>query len=116
MTAERATARDAAAGKETGRSVLVFGINYAPEPTGTALNTTWLTENLSERGWEVTMVTGMPHYPAWRRQPAPLRSRSGHISIRRHMHYVPARQSALRRAAYELSWTATASRSLLPSR
>jgi glycosyltransferase involved in cell wall biosynthesis len=96
--------------------VLVFGINYAPEPTGIALNTTWLTETLSERGWDVTMVTGMPHYPAWRREDAPRRSTNGRVSLRRHVHYVPARQSALRRAAYELTWTATALQSLLPSR
>jgi putative colanic acid biosynthesis glycosyltransferase WcaI len=98
------------------RSVLVFGINYAPEPTGIALNTTWLTENLSERGWDVTMVTGMPHYPAWRREAAPRRSANGRVSLQRHVHYVPARQSAMRRATYELSWTTTALVSLLPSR
>ena len=116
MTATQTAARDAAVARQGPWSVLVFGINYAPEPTGTALNTTWLTESLSERGWNVTMVTGMPHYPAWRRQVAPRRSTNGHVSVRRHVHYVPASQSALRRAVYELSWTATASRSLVPSR
>ena len=115
MTATQTAAHDAAADRQGRRSVLVFGINYAPEPTGTALNTTWLTESLSERGWDVTMVTGMPHYPAWRREAAPRRSTNGRVFIRRHVHYVPARQSALRRAAYELSWTATAFRSLVPS-
>ena len=86
------------------------------EPTGIAVVTTWLTEALTKRGWDVTMITGMPHYPAWRREPAPRRARNGAVAVRRHPHYVPARQSALRRAAYELTWTATAAQSLLPRR
>jgi colanic acid biosynthesis glycosyl transferase WcaI len=108
-------------GRDFGRgseqlSLLVFGINYEPEPTGIAVITTWLTRGLAERGWDVTMITGMPHYPAWRRQPAPRRTHGGAVAVRRHLHYVPRRQSALRRAAYELTWTATATRSLLPRR
>jgi colanic acid biosynthesis glycosyl transferase WcaI len=98
------------------RSLLIFGINYAPEPTGIAVVTTWLTEALTKRGWGVTMITGMPHYPSWHRQPAPRRTHNGAVAVRRHLHYVPARQSALRRATYELTWTATATRSLLPRR
>lgn len=30
------------------RSLLVVGINYAREPTATALNTTWLAQTLGE--------------------------------------------------------------------
>ena len=44
--------------------LLAFGINYAPEPTGTGLNTTWLLEQLARRGWETAIVTGVPHYPS----------------------------------------------------
>jgi putative colanic acid biosynthesis glycosyltransferase WcaI len=98
------------------RSLLVFGINYAPEPTGIAVVTTWLTESLAGRGWDVTMITGMPHYPAWRRERAPRRTRNGTVDVRRHLHYVPSRQSALRRAGYEVTWLATAGQSLLPRR
>src|SRR5207248_609728 len=87
-----------------------------PEPTGIAVITTWLTRSLAERGWEVTMITGVPHYPAWRRQRAARRTHSGAVAVRRHLHYVPARQTALRRAAYELTWTAMAARSVLPRR
>jgi glycosyltransferase involved in cell wall biosynthesis len=97
-------------------TLLVFGINYEPELTGIAVITTWLTRSLAERGWNVTMITGIPHYPAWRRQPAPRRTHNGAVAVRRHVHYVPARQSAVRRAAYELTWTATAVRSLLTRR
>jgi colanic acid biosynthesis glycosyl transferase WcaI len=97
-------------------SLLVFGINYEPEPTGIALSTTWLTESLTKRGWDVTVVTGMPHYPSWRRQSAPRRSYNGEVLVLRHVHYVPGRQSALRRAAYELSWTVTAAQSLVARR
>ncbi|TML85075.1 MAG: hypothetical protein E6G08_15150, partial [Actinobacteria bacterium] len=90
------------------RRLLVFGINYAPEPTGTALNTTWQTEALSELGWDVEIVTGVPHYPMWRRVPAPPRERHGDVSVTRRRHYVPAEQTAIHRGVYEVTWVASA--------
>ncbi len=88
--------------------LVIFGINYAPEPTGIATNTTWLAESLVSLGWRVTVVTGIPHYPDWRRAPLPRRPENGPASLLRRPHYVPATQSALRRGAYELSWLASA--------
>ena len=41
--------------------IVIFGINYSPEPTGIATNTTWLAESLVSLGWQVTVVTGVPH-------------------------------------------------------
>ncbi|MCL6442600.1 MAG: WcaI family glycosyltransferase, partial [Alicyclobacillus sp.] len=46
--------------------LLVFGINYAPEPTGIGPYTTDMTEWLARRGHEVDVITGLPHYPSWR--------------------------------------------------
>src|SRR3972149_5416494 len=46
--------------------LVILGINYAPESTGTAPYTTGLAEHLAAAGHEVTVVTGMPHYPSWR--------------------------------------------------
>lgn len=46
-------------------SVLVVGINYAPETTGIAPYTTALARALAEAGHEVEVVTGIPHYPQW---------------------------------------------------
>ena len=88
--------------------IVIFGINYSPEPTGIATNTTWLAESLVSLGWQVTVVTGVPHYPHWRRLPLPPQPSNGLVSLVRRPHYVPASQSALRRGAYELSWFASA--------
>jgi putative colanic acid biosynthesis glycosyltransferase WcaI len=90
------------------RRLLVFGINYAPEPTGTALNTTWQTEALADLGWDVEIVTGVPHYPMWRRVPAPRRERHGEVRVTRRRHYVPAEQTAIHRGMYEATWVASA--------
>lgn len=109
----------------TGTSVLVVGINYAPEPTGIAPYTTGMADHLATRARQVTVLTGMPHYPNWnldRRYRFRLRTReigrqvgdgfdsvagTGHrdgLTVRRLRHYVPARQSASRRAGYELTF------------
>ncbi len=88
--------------------IVIFGINYAPEPTGVATNTTWLAESLASLGWRVTVVTGVPHYPDWRRLPLPPKLENGPVSLVRRPHYVPATQSALRRGVYELSWLGSA--------
>jgi putative colanic acid biosynthesis glycosyltransferase WcaI len=100
----------------SGSSLLMYGINYAPEPTGTALNNTGLAEALVTRGWDVTVVAGVPHYPMWRRQPASDREVRNGVSVIRRPHYVPRTQSALRRGAYELTWLASALPSTLKPR
>ncbi len=65
-----------------GRRVLIIGINYRPE------------------------LTGLPHYPAWRIARGTPRALTRRETIRgvtviRAAHYVPAAQSAIRRALYE---------------
>jgi colanic acid biosynthesis glycosyl transferase WcaI len=91
---------------DVGRRVLIIGINYTPERSGNAPYTTGLAEHLAARGDRVTVLTGMPHYPAWRVDPAyagriaTTETRNG-VCILRRATYVPARQSAIRRAAYE---------------
>ena len=98
------------------KRLLAFGINYAPEPTGIALNTTWLSEGLVRSGWEVTVVAGVPHYPSWRPQRAPRCSVNHGVRVIRRRHYVPRRPSTLSRGAYELSWLASALLTLPPGR
>ncbi len=108
-----------------GKHVLVVGINYAPEPTGIAPYTTGMTDHLATQARSVTVLTGVPHYPNWHLDPQyryRLRTREigrqvgdafdgvagigqhDGLTIRRLRHYVPARQSALRRAGYEASF------------
>jgi colanic acid biosynthesis glycosyl transferase WcaI len=84
--------------------VLIFGINYAPEAISTGVNTTGLAEALPELGWDVTVVTGIPHYPAWQAMPIPSDISYGAVEVIRRRHYIPSRQSLLRRGAFELSW------------
>lgn len=86
--------------------VLIASLNYAPEETGIAPYTTKLAEHLATRGYRVTVLAGMPHYPAWRVPPAyagqksVVEMRHG-VEVRRRSHYVPSTQSALQRGLYE---------------
>jgi colanic acid biosynthesis glycosyl transferase WcaI len=86
-------------------SVLIVGINYSPETTGIAPYTTAIAEHLAASGHRTTVITGFPHYPAWRhdsgeRRIRAVETRAG-VRILRRRHYVPSSQSALRRGAYE---------------
>ncbi|WP_088287776.1 WcaI family glycosyltransferase [Kineosporia sp. A_224] len=102
----------------TDRHALVVGINYAPEPTGIAPYTTGLAEHLAQHAASVTVLTGVPHYPQWR-VPAAYRWRfrfseqsklpnDAGLLMQRMRHYVPTRQTAMTRAAYELTFLANA--------
>lgn len=89
--------------------ILVIGINYWPEISGIAPYTTALAEHLSGAGHQVRVVTGMPHYPAWAVLPGYRgqlwrNEQRGGVAISRRAHYVPSRQSALRRGLYEASF------------
>lgn len=86
--------------------VLLIGINYLPEPTGIGPYTAGLAEHLAARGDDVTVLTGLPHYPAWRIARSTPRALLSHVVIHgirviRAAHYVPARPSAIKRALYE---------------
>jgi len=86
--------------------VLLIGINYRPEPTGIGPYTAGLAEHLAARGDDVTVITGLPSYPGWRlRSDTPRRLLAtvhlDGVTVVHAAHYVPATQSAFRRAAYE---------------
>ncbi|MGV0779672.1 WcaI family glycosyltransferase [Mycolicibacterium sp. XJ775] len=89
--------------------VTIIGINYAPEVTGIAPYTTGIAEGLAERGHDVTVITGLPHYPQWRvaqeyqgvrRCTEAMRG----VTVHRVGHYVPDEQSALGRIRMEASF------------
>ena len=92
---------------DAGRTILITAINYAPETSGTAPYTTDLAEHWATRH-RVTIVAGVPHYPAWRIAPGYRRlwseERLNGVRLLRRLHYVPPRQSALHRAAYEATF------------
>ncbi|MET7648285.1 glycosyltransferase [Streptomyces sp. NPDC005426] len=91
-----------------GRRLLVVSTNYAPELTGIGPYAAQLAEHWAGAGADTHVLTGMPHYPSWRTEPAYRgvwradEQRSG-VTVHRRRHYVPPRQSALRRAAFEAS-------------
>ena len=82
--------------------------NYAPELTGIGPYATQLAEHWAASGARTDVLTGMPHYPAWRvdeRYRGVWRreeSRQG-VRVHRRRHYVPPRQTALRRGVFEAS-------------
>jgi glycosyltransferase involved in cell wall biosynthesis len=93
------------------RHVLMVGVNYWPEATGIAPYTTALAEHLARRGARVTVLTGMPHYPAWRVFPGyggrlRRRERVRGVEVWRFHLYVPTRQTVVRRALFEVSFAA----------
>lgn len=96
-------------------AILIAGINYAPEETGIAPYTTGMAEHLERSGHRVTVLTGMPHYPHWSvfdgyRGQITRRERIHGVEVLRLHHYVPERQSALRRALYEGTFLVHAAR------
>jgi glycosyltransferase involved in cell wall biosynthesis len=86
------------------RVVLVTSY-FWPDHTGVAVYSSGLARHLADAGDEVAVVTGMPHYPSWRACARGPEEYEG-IEVRRHRHYVPHRQTALRRTAYEAGFLA----------
>ncbi|MDT0444227.1 glycosyltransferase family 4 protein [Streptomyces johnsoniae] len=92
-----------------GERLLLVSTNYAPEQAGIGPYATQLAEHLSSgRGAEVHVLAGVPHYPAWRVDPAYRRTwrsteRLSGVCVHRRRHTVPPRQTAARRALYEAS-------------
>lgn len=92
-----------------GQQLLIVGINYAPEETGIGPYTTGLAEHMVRRDWEVSVATGMPHYPRWQVDAA-YKSRFRvteercHVTLHRFRQYTPAQQSCIGRSLYEASF------------
>lgn len=110
------------AGVYAGRmKITVWGINYDPEPTGIAPFNTDLCAWLAERGHEVTMLTGFPYYPRWKKRDEDRRGfwrreKHGAVDVRRCWLFVPARPSTWKRLAHELSFVFVSSVRALFSR
>jgi colanic acid biosynthesis glycosyl transferase WcaI len=80
--------------------VLILSINYSPEQTGFAKHVALLAEHCAARGDRVTVVTGFPFAPHWRRRPE-YRGRfwttecGGGVEVIRLTHFVPRRPGAM---------------------
>lgn len=76
------------------RKLLLVSLNYAPESTGIAPYVTSIAGLLTERGHDVSVITGIPHYPEWKKRPGyarftPSTSVADGVSVTRVPHYVP---------------------------
>lgn len=88
--------------------MLLVSTNYAPERAGIGPYATQIAEHWAAGGAEVHVWAGVPHYPAWRTEPAyrgVWRTVEEHrgVLVHRRKHTVPPRQTAVRRALYEAS-------------
>src|SRR5262245_47127699 len=86
--------------------IVVIGVNYRPEATGIGPYTTGFAEQLAEAGATVTVVTAVPHYPAWKGENgyangARDTGRHNDVTICRVRPPMPARMSAATRAIFE---------------
>jgi colanic acid biosynthesis glycosyl transferase WcaI len=102
----------------------VYSHNYWPEPTGIPYYNTGMCRWLARRqGWQVTVRTGLPHYPWWHVPEAYAARDYDHgrgdeivdgVAVERVRHFVPSPPpSCLARMRLDLSWlTAVAWRSL----
>ncbi|HEY5835879.1 glycosyltransferase family 4 protein [Streptomyces sp.] len=95
-------------GTRTRRRLLLVSTNYAPEHAGIGPYATQTAEHWAAGGDEVHVLTGMPHYPSWRLDPAyagvrRVEEQRGGVSVHRRRHLVPARQTAVTRALFEAS-------------
>ena len=90
-----------------GSRLFIISINYAPEPTGFAPHAAALAAHLAGRGHDVSVFTGFPFAPEWRRRPNDrgqlLRvERKDGAAIYRLTHFIPRRpSSALQRILME---------------
>ena len=82
--------------------------NYWPEPTGIAVYTTDLAEYFQQQGHEVSVLTGLPHYPWWKvpREYSIIGEgvefRHG-VEVYRAAHLVPKKMNAFLRMCFEIS-------------
>ena len=110
MTSDRAGSDGALPAARRPVSVAIVGINFAPEVTGIGPYTFGLARGLSERGFTVSVHTGIPHYPQWRKWAAPpavaatVTPSGGSLVVKRVDHHVPPIVTARGRARMELSF------------
>lgn len=93
--------------------ILIVTSYYWPDRTGIGPYATDIAEHFAARGRAVSVLTTLPHYPQWRIDPKYQRRLRHHehrngVDITRLWLYVPKRQTAQRRAAYEASFFAHA--------
>ena len=88
--------------------VLLVTTNYWPEPTGIAVYMTDLAEMLKGDGFEVSVLTSLPHYPWWK-TPSEFEhltegvAQHEFVEVIRAKHLIPPKMNALVRIRFEIS-------------
>lgn len=92
--------------------ILIYGINFWPEPTGIGRYTGEMANWLASNGHEVRVITAPPYYPSWQIQPGYsslryTRSEENGATIWRCPIWVPAQPTGLKRIVHLLSFAAS---------
>jgi colanic acid biosynthesis glycosyl transferase WcaI len=78
--------------------VLLYGLNYAPEPVGIGKYSAELAQWLAVRGHDVRVITAPPYFPQWKASGNRYqRARSADVDVWRCPLWVPRRPSGLTR-------------------
>jgi colanic acid biosynthesis glycosyl transferase WcaI len=91
--------------------ILIYGLNYAPELTGTGKYTAEMAEALAQGGHEVRVVCAPPYYPEWKIGEGYSSWRGRHemrngVRLSRAPLWVPARPSGAKRMVHLASFAA----------
>jgi colanic acid biosynthesis glycosyl transferase WcaI len=89
--------------------ILVASMNFAPDHAGIAIYSTDFSVYLAEKGHLVSMVTGFPFYPHWKKRQEDeyrcfKRETYKGVEVYRGYVYVPSRVTTLRRLWHEFSF------------
>ena len=89
--------------------ILIYGINFAPEPTGIGKYTAEMAASLEQSGCEVRVLTAPMYYPAWKTGPGFSAlcyqvEQSDNVLVTRCPIYVPRRTSGIRRCIHLMSF------------
>jgi colanic acid biosynthesis glycosyl transferase WcaI len=100
------------ASTEREMKITIWGINYAPEPTGIGPYNTDLAEFFHGRGHVIRAITTFPYYPHWRKKKGDekrlyRREIQKGVEILRCWHYVPPKPTAWTRMLHEASFIFT---------
>lgn len=92
--------------------ILLYSLNYAPEPTGIGLYSGGLARSLAELGHEVRVVCAIPHFPQWKvfdgfQRGWQTRHEQG-VEVVRCPIYVPDNPSGARRVIHYFTFLASA--------
>jgi colanic acid biosynthesis glycosyl transferase WcaI len=101
--------------------IKIVTISYHPDLIGIAPLADDLSRGLLQRGHEVSVIAGLPHYPTWevpreyRRHPFKRETRHGGVAVWRSYLYASKRATVAARTAFYGSFTASSAFNLMRS-